>query len=71
MRKLNTKDEVNRILANEISNLKLGHEDSRKHCFSHTSEQSNLQYNSNLNKPAIDKSKYEAQTKRIMIKGLW
>ena len=41
MRKqLEAKDEVNRMLANEISNLRLQLEDSRKHRFGRTSEQS-------------------------------
>ncbi len=40
MRKqLDAKDDVNRMLANEISNLRLQLEDSRKHRFGRTSEQ--------------------------------
>lgn len=43
MRKqLEAKDEVNMMLANEISNLRLQLEDSRKHRFGRTSEQRRL-----------------------------
>lgn len=57
MRKwLGAKDEVNRMLANEISNRNLQLEDSRKHCFGRTSEQRRLLNNRNLGKSAIEKS---------------
>ena len=42
MRKLEAKDEVNMMLANEISNLRLQLEDNRKHRFGRTSEQRRL-----------------------------
>ena len=60
MRKqLEAKDEVNRMLANEISNLRLQLEDSRKHRFGRTSEQRRLLNNRNLDKSAMDKSEYD------------
>ena len=49
MRKqLEAKDEVNRMLANEISNLRIQLEDSRKHRFGRTSEQRRLLNNRNI-----------------------
>ena len=49
MRKqLEAKDEVNMMLANEISNLRLQLEDSRKHRFGRTSEQRRLLNNRNM-----------------------
>ena len=57
MRKqLEAKDEVNRMLANEISNLRLQLEDSRKHRFGRTSEQRRLLNNRNLDKSALEQS---------------
>ena len=51
MRKqLEAKDEVNMMLANEISNLRLQLEDSRKHRFGRTSEQRRLLNNRNIDK---------------------
>lgn len=53
MRKqLEAKDEVNMMLANEISNLRLQLEDSRKHRFGRTSEQRRLLNNRNIDKKA-------------------
>ena len=46
-RQLEAKDEVNMMLANEISNLRLQLEDSRKHRFGRTSEQRRLLNNRN------------------------
>lgn len=55
MRKqLEAKDEVNKMLANEISNLRLQLEDSRKHSFGRTSEQRRLLNNRNLDKSAME-----------------
>ena len=55
MRKqLEAKDEVNMMLANEISNLRLQLEDSRKHRFGRTSEQRRLLNNRNIDKSAMD-----------------
>ena len=60
MRKqLEAKDDVNRMLANEISNLRIQLEDSRKHRFGRTSEQRRLLNNRNLDKPAMEKSGYD------------
>ena len=51
MRKqLEAKDEVNMMLANEISNLRLQLEDGRKHRFGRTSEQRRLLNNRNIDK---------------------
>ena len=47
-RQLEAKDEVNMMLANEISNLRLQLEDSRKHRFGRTSEQRRLLNNRNV-----------------------
>ncbi len=58
------KDEVNRILANEISNLRLQLEDSRKHRFGRTSEQRRLLNNRNIDKNAMDKSEYDGSDKK-------
>lgn len=65
MRKqLEAKDEVNRMLANEISNLRLKLEDSRKHRFGRTSEQRRLLNNRNIDKSAMDKSEYDGSDKK-------
>lgn len=65
MRKqLEAKDEVNRMLANEISNLRLQLEDSRKHRFGRTSEQRRLLNNRNIDKSAMDKSEYDGSDKK-------
>ena len=65
MRKqLGAKDEVNRMLANEISNLKLQLDDSRKHRFGRTSEQRRLLNNRNLDKSAMEKSEYDGSDKK-------
>ena len=65
MRKqLEAKDEVNRMLANEISNLRLQLEDSRKHRFGRTSEQRKLLNNRNLDKSALHKSKYDGSDRK-------
>ncbi|ANU57389.1 IS66 family transposase [Bacteroides caecimuris] len=65
MRKqLEAKDEVNRMLANEISNLRLQLEDSRKHRFGRTSEQRRLLNNRNLDKSALHKSEYDGSDRK-------
>ena len=65
MRKqLGAKDEVNRMLANEISNLKLQLDDSRKHRFGRTSEQRRLLNNRNLDTSAMEKSEYDGYDKK-------
>ena len=65
MRKqLEAKDEVNRMLANEISNLRLQFEDSRKHRFGRTSEQRKLLNNRNLDKSALHESEYDGSDKK-------
>lgn len=65
MRKqLEAKDEVNRLLANEISNLRLQLEDSEKHRFGRTSEQRRLLNNRNLDRSAMDKSEYDGSDKK-------
>lgn len=65
MRKqLEAKDEVNRMLANEISNLRLQLEDSRKHRFDRTSEQRKLLNNRNLDKSALHKSEYDGSDRK-------
>lgn len=65
MRKqLDAKDEVNRMLANEMSNLRLQLEDSRKHRFGRTSEQRRLLSNRNIDKPAMEKSDYDGSDKK-------
>lgn len=64
MRKqLEAKDEVNRMLANEISNLRLQLEDSRKHRFGRTSEQRRLLNNRNIDRSAMEKSEYDGSDK--------
>ncbi|GAB6866830.1 IS66 family transposase [Bacteroides acidifaciens] len=64
MRKqLDAKDDVNRMLANEISNLRLQLEDSRKHRFGRTSEQRRLLNNRNIDKSALHKSEYDGSDK--------
>lgn len=65
MRKqLEAKDEVNRMLANEISNLRLQLEDSKKHRFGRTSEQRKLLNNRNLDKSALHESEYDGSDKK-------
>ena len=65
MRKqLDAKDEVNRMLADETSNLRLQLEDSRKHRFGRTSEQRRLLNNRNLDKSAMEKSEYDGSDKK-------
>lgn len=65
MRKqLEAKDEVNRMLANEISNLRLQLEDSRKHRFGRTSEQRRLLNNRNIDRSAMEKSEYDGSDKK-------
>ena len=65
MRKqLEAKDEVNRMPANEISNLRLQLEDSRKHRFGRTSEQRKLLNNRNLDKSALHESEYDGSDKK-------
>lgn len=64
MRKqLDAKDDVNRMLANEISNLRLQLEDSRKHRFGRTSEQRRLLNNRNIDRSAMEKSEYDGSDK--------
>jgi len=65
MRKqLEAKDEVNRMLANEVSNLRLQLEDSRKHRFGRTSEQRKLLNNRNFDRSAMNKSEYDGSDKK-------
>ena len=65
MRKqLEAKDEVNMMLADEVSNLRFQLEDSRKHRFGRTSEQIRLLNNRNLDKSAIDRSEYDGSDKK-------
>lgn len=65
MRKqLEAKDEVNMMLANEISNLRLQLEGSRKHRFGRTSEQRRLLDNRNIDKSAMEKSEYDGSGKK-------
>lgn len=52
------------MLANEISNLRLKLEDSRKHRFGRTSEQRRLLNNRNIDKSAMDKSEYDGSDKK-------
>ena len=63
-RQLEAKDEVNMMLANEISNLRLQLEDSRKHRFGRTSEQRRLLNNRNIDKSAMGKSEYDGSDKK-------
>ena len=63
-RQLEAKDEVNMMLANEISNLRLQLEDSRKHRFGRTSEQRKLLNNRNLDKSALHESEYDGSDKK-------
>ena len=63
-RQLEAKDEVNMMLANEISNLRLQLEDSRKHRFGRTSEQRRLLNNRNIDKPAMEKSEYDGSDRK-------
>lgn len=65
MRKqLEAKDEVNMMLANEVSNLRLQLEDSRKHRFGRTSEQRRLLNNRNIDKSAINKPEYDGSDRK-------
>ena len=65
MRKqLEAKDEVNMMLANEISNLRLQLEDSRKRRFGRTSEQRRLLNNRNIDRSAMEKSGYDGSGKK-------
>ena len=65
MRKqLEAKDEVNMMLANEVSNLRLQLEDGRKHRFGRTSEQRRLLDNRNIDKSAMEKSEYDGSGKK-------
>ena len=65
MRKqLEAKDEVNMMLANEVSNLRLQLEDSRKHRFGRTSEQRRLLNNRNIDRSAMEKSEYDGSGKK-------
>lgn len=65
MRKqLDAKDDVNRMLANEISNLRLQLEDSRKRRFGRTSEQRKLLNNRNIDKSALHKSEYDGSDRK-------
>lgn len=65
MRKqLDAKDDVNRMLANEISNLRLQLEDSRKRRFGRTSEQRKLLNNRNIDKSAQHKSEYDGSDRK-------
>lgn len=65
MRKqLEAKDEVNMMLANEVSNLRLQLEDSRKHRFGRTSEQRRLLNNRNIDKSSMEKSEYDGSDKK-------
>ena len=63
-RQLEAKDEVNMMLANEISNLRLQLEDGRKHRFGRTSEQRRLLNNRNIDKSAMEKSEYDGSGKK-------
>lgn len=63
-RQLEAKEEVNRLLAGEVSNLRLQLEDSRKHRFGRTSEQRRLLNNRNLDKSAMEKSEYDGSDKK-------
>ena len=51
------------MLANEVSNLRLQLEDSRKHRFGRTSEQRRLLKNRNLDRSAMEKSEYDGSDK--------
>lgn len=61
------KDEVNRMLANEISNLRLHLEDSRKHHLGRTSEQRSLLNNRNIDKFAMNNPNMTVLTRRTVI----
>lgn len=52
------------MLANEVSNLRLQLEDSRKHRFGRTSEQRRLLNNRNIDKSAMEKSEYDGSDKK-------
>ena len=65
MRKqLEAKDQVNRLPANEVSNIRLQLDDSRKHRFGRTSEQRRLLNNRNIDKYALEKSEYDGSGKK-------
>ena len=63
-KQLEAKDEVNMMLANEISNLRLQLEGSRKHRFGRTSEQRRLLNNRNIDKSAMEKAEYDGSGKK-------
>lgn len=63
-KQLETKDEVNRMLASDISNLRLQLEDSRKYRFGRTFEQRRLLNNRNIDRNAMDKSGYDGSDKK-------
>ena len=52
------------MLANEISNLRLQLEDSRKHRFGRTSEQRRLLNNRNIDKSAMGSPEYDGSDKK-------
>ena len=56
--------EHTRMLANEISNLRLQLEDSRKDRFGRTSEQSKLLNNRNLDKFSMERSEFDGSDKK-------
>lgn len=65
MRKqLDAKDKVNRKFTNEISNLRLQLEGSRKHHFGLTYEQRIPLTNRNIDKSAIYKFEYDCPEKK-------
>lgn len=65
MRKqLEAKNEVNRMLANETSNLRLQLKDNRKHRFGRTSEQRKLLNNRNLDKSGLEQSEYDGSDRK-------
>lgn len=72
MRKqLETKDEVNRVFANEIFNFKLQLVDNRKHSFDCTFEQRKLLSNRNLDKSAVTSLNITVLTKRMREQHQW
>ena len=71
MRKqLEAKDEVNMMLANEVSNLRLQLEDSRKRRFGRTSEQRRLLNNRNIDRSAMEKSEYDGSGKKKVMRTI-
>lgn len=56
-KRFEAKNEINKMLANEVPNLRLQLVESRKHRFGCTSEQRKLQNKRNLNKSAMEKSR--------------